>query len=145
MLHRCLFAVAALLALGSRAEPVITEVAWMGSDGSASDEWLEIHNPDAQPVDLADFVIIQGATVRPLSALPVTTLADGAFLVLERQAPATPLEEPFAVAFSFGGGLTNGGQALCLCAAAATTCADASCDVANPDGGAWFAGDNDVP
>lgn len=133
--------VALLSAVPAAANPVITEVAWMGSDGDANDEWIEIFNPGSQPEDLSTYVLIQNTTVRPL---PAQTLNDGAYLVLERQASSTTLETPAAVIFSFGAGLVNGGQPLCLCAAAATSCADASCDVVNT-GSAWFAGDNTAP
>lgn len=148
-MSRSQFHAAALAAFGAAtlgvtpasANPVITEVAWMGSDGDANDEWVEIFNPGSQPEDLSTYALIHNTTVRPL---PAQTLNDGAYLVLERQATSTSLEAPAAVLFSLGSGLVNGGQPLCLCAAAATSCADASCDVVNT-GSAWFAGDNTAP
>lgn len=133
-------AAAALGAASAIARPVITEVGWMGSDASPNDEWVEIFNPDPQPIDTADYVLIEGATAK---ALPAGTIPDQGFLVLERQASSTPLEAPDAQLFAFTSGLTNNGETLCLCPVGTTTC-DASCDVANP-GGAWFAGSNDAP
>lgn len=139
---------ASLLLLGgiaiagpATANPVITEVAWMGSDASANDEWIEIFNPDAQPVDASGFVLIEGGTAK---ALPAVTIPDLGFLVLERQATSTSLEAPVAQPFSFTSGLTNTGEPICLCPSGVTTCDVAQCDVANP-GGAWFAGSNTVP
>lgn len=131
---------AAFVSSAAMANPVITEVAWMGSDASANDEWIEIFNPDAQPIDTADFVLIEGATAKPL---PAGTIPDLGFLILERQPSSTPLEAPLAQPFSFTNGLANTGEVLCLCPAAATSC-DATCDIANP-GGDWFAGSNTVP
>ena len=84
---RALVGVFVGLALPAAAAPVITEVAWMGSTASSSDEWIEIHNPDTQPIPaLSDFVLIQGTTVR---ALPAQTLAEGGFFIIERQDTAT--------------------------------------------------------
>jgi hypothetical protein len=128
-------------AVPARGAPVITEVAWMGSDASANDEWIEIYNPGPGAIEASDFVLIQGATVRPLPSAP---LAEGAFLILERTDVATPLEPPDALLFGFGAGLTNGGQILCLCGAGGATC-DGACDIVNPTGATWFAGSNTVP
>lgn len=141
------FLVAALAGSPAAANPVITEVAWMGSDAPQSgqyEEWVEIYNAGLTPIDTEEYALIQGATVRPL---PVGTLEPGGFLVLERQnyANATPLEPPVAVPFGFGTGLLNAPSAtnpdliLCLCPAGTAVCAVDICDVANLEGG-WPAG-----
>lgn len=135
---------ATCIAVPAGARPVITEVCWMGSNSVTSEEWVEIYNAGDEPIATETFVLLQGATARPL---PAGTLAPGAFLVLERQGndAATPLTPPDAVPFSFGQGLTNGGQVLCLCPTGTTTCDAVTCDVANLAGDAWASGNNTAP
>jgi hypothetical protein len=62
-------------------------------------------------------------------------------LVLERNATATSLGAPDAVLVAFSGGLSNTGELLRLCRGPELV----ECDVANPAGGAWFAGSNNAP
>jgi MYXO-CTERM domain-containing protein len=117
--------------------PVISEVAWMGASASG-DEWVEVTNPsDIAIVDLSAFVLVEGAGQHILPAVP---LAPGAVVVLERSAAATSLAPPEAEIVAFAS-LTNTGEILKICRGADLL----ECDVANPAGGAWFAGSNTAP
>lgn len=129
-----------LLAAPATAAPVISEVLY----GTSANEYVEIYNPGPGPIcDLTAFVLIEGTTPR---ALPAGALPAGGVLILEDTtdaATATSLVPPAAESFVLS--LNNAGEALGLCAAGAATVADASCDVANPGTGDWFAGsDADV-
>jgi MYXO-CTERM domain-containing protein len=135
----------ALACAPTSAAPVITEVAWMGSDAAvagetvANNEWIEIFNPGPGPIcDLSDFALTEGSD--PERRLPAVALAENAVLVLERQPTSTALEPPAAAPFAMI--LGNGGEVLKLCPAGLP--ADPSCDVTHA-GGAWPAGSNTAP
>jgi hypothetical protein len=70
----CLYLLASpfdLVAQGPPANPgdvVINEIAWGGSAASSADEWIELHNTTAQPVDLAGWSLIS------LDGTPVISL-----------------------------------------------------------------------
>lgn len=116
--------------------PAITEVAWMGSESAAGDEWVELYNRGPDDIaDLSRYVLIEGAAER---ALPEVPLPAGAIIVLEANANATSLGPPEAEVISLS--LANGGEALRICPVGAETELD-ECDVANL-GGAWPAGSN---
>jgi hypothetical protein len=124
----------------AHANPVITEVAWAGDPVSnlSTDEWIEIENPDGQPITLSDFTLIGAGTGAAALSLPATDLADGAYFIVENTA-GVPTSDAVHSLVTSSISLTDTGEALCLCASTATSCADPSCDVANI-GGAWFAG-----
>lgn len=117
------------------AQPLITEVAWMGSTADATgDEWLEIYNAgDEDIADLSAYTLTEGTSER---TLPSVSLAAGDVLVLERNGSSTSLSPPSAELLNIS--LNNGGEVLKLC----ETAAPANCDFANPSGGSWFGGNN---
>ncbi len=125
------------------ARPIITEVAWMGSDASSSDEWIEVYNPDADAIcDLSTFVLVGAGSGAANLALPAVGLAAGDFFVVQHTA-GTPVADASHSVVATGLNLTNAGEALRLCPA--DSFADATtCDVVNT-GAAWFAGNNTVP
>jgi hypothetical protein len=49
------FLVLLLIPTSIFAHPVITEVMWMGTDLSTSDEWVEIFNPEITDIDLSNW------------------------------------------------------------------------------------------
>jgi uncharacterized repeat protein (TIGR01451 family) len=115
------------------AEPaiVISEVAWSGTACDAIDEWIELHNNTASPIDL------EGWTLRSSDNSPNLTLqgiipADGFFL-LERQDDDTVSDIPADLVYS--GALNNYGETLQLLDDSA-----AVVDTANADGGIWPGG-----
>ena len=130
------FVLALLVSSSASAQLIISEVAWMGSPSSSSDEWIEIHNPTGAAIDLANFELLQGTSVR---TLPNYSIEAGAFVVVERRDEATSIGAEGAVTLSFGSGLTNGGQVLRLCPLGQSANA-ASCDTASE--GAWPAGNS---
>lgn len=107
----------------------ISEIAWVGSVDSASDEWIELHNAGSTPVDLTGFRILDdGATSYALSGV---VPAHGYF-VLERREEAISTPAGLVIA---GISLGNDGDRLQLQDAAGMTLDDV-----NPSGGAWPAG-----
>jgi hypothetical protein len=87
----CAVAVGLLCSITSsvRAEPpgpvVFSEIMWMGSTASSSDEWVELFNRSRDPVDLSGWVITRlgsdGETVEMLRLDPVSLAAGDVFLV----------------------------------------------------------------
>jgi hypothetical protein len=99
--------------------PVINEVAWAGSAASASDEWIELHNPDPVDVDLSGWTLRFGDTVIHLGRidgntreLRATAIPAGGFFVLERSDDETISDRPAEGIYT--GALSNGGVTLHL-------------------------------
>jgi phosphatidylserine/phosphatidylglycerophosphate/cardiolipin synthase-like enzyme len=89
---------------------VINEIAWMGTTTSSSDEWIELYNNTAGPIDLTDWTLItaDGSIAIVLSgAVPA-----GGYLLLERtnddSVPGVPAD------LIYSGGLGNDGEDLVL-------------------------------
>ncbi len=102
--------------LFASADIAISEVAWMGSDNggtarqNANDEWIELFNNGAEPVDLTGWSLI-AEDGKPSIDLSGTVLPSGFFL-LERSddnsAPGVPADMFYSSA------LENGGEVLVL-------------------------------
>ena len=120
-------------ALGDLAVPaiIISEVAWSGTACSAYDEWIELYNNTASPVELAGWTL-QAGDGTPNIALEGTIPARGFFL-LERQDDNTVSDIPADLIYS--GALSNDGEALRLFDGSALLV-----DTANADGGDWPGG-----
>ena len=80
-----------LVALGASPNVVLNEIAWGGTAAGAQDEWIELRNCGASPVDLAGWVVMIGNALIPLSVAEESTLEvrrstldAGGFLLLER-------------------------------------------------------------
>ena len=104
-----------LLAQPAYANVVINEIAWMGgtqSVGGASDEWIELYNPDATAVDLSGFAIVadDGSPSIPLSG----TIGAFAYVLIERTNDSAVPNVTADIVTSFGNGLSNGGETLRL-------------------------------
>ena len=119
-----------------QAAPIISEVAWMGTQANFRDEWIEIYNPDDTPIQLSEFELRAGSEV---TVLPAIEIQPGAYLVLENAAEATSLTPDAAVEFSIS--LANSGEILRLCPRGRSA-EIALCDVAHDGNGDWPAGDN---
>jgi hypothetical protein len=109
---------------------LINEVAWGGTIADSSDEWIELHNPGPDPIDL------HGWRLTDEGDLQVSlrgTLAPYGFFLLERtdDQPVADL----AADQIYTGGLNNDGESLWLLDPAGTVI-----DSANGDGGGWPAG-----
>ena len=87
----CAIATGLLCSLASsvRAEPpgpvVFSEIMWMGSSASSSDEWIELFNRSAAPIDLSGWVITRlGSDGEPTEMLrlePASMAPSGVFLI----------------------------------------------------------------
>jgi hypothetical protein len=87
----CAIAVGLLCSIAStaRAEPpgpvVLSEIMWMGSSASSSDEWIELFNRSADSVDLTGWVITRlgsdGEATEMLRLEPVSLSAGGVLLI----------------------------------------------------------------
>ncbi len=115
------------------AEPqsiLINEVAWGGTIADSSDEWIELHNPGPDPVDL------HGWRLTDEGDLHVTlqgSIPPYGFFLLERT-DDHPVADVAADQI-YTGGLNNDGELLWL-----LDPAGAVIDSANGDGGGWPAG-----
>lgn len=96
-----------LLAGPVAAGPVISEfmasnaTTLLDQDREASD-WIELHNPDSTPVNLAGWYLTDTASNRTRWQFPAVTLAPGAYLVVfasnkNRRDPAAELHTNFAL------------------------------------------------
>ncbi len=113
---------------------VINEVAWMGTAASDYDEWIELHNTTAQPINLSGWMLTSDDG-SPNIAL-VGTIAAGGYFLLERTDDTTVSDIPADQIYT--GDLVLGGETLRL-----RDDLGAVIDTANGDGGGWPAGTND--
>ena len=72
---------------------VINEIAWMGTDANAADEWIELYNPGATPIDLDGWILRSMTSSTASSPDPNITLrgiiAPGGYFLLERSDSST--------------------------------------------------------
>jgi len=120
-----------VLVVAAPLEVVVSEVAWMGTQASTADEWIELYNPGATAVALTGWVLRWGKRTVNLSGV---IEARGYFL-LERSDDRTVADVDADLVYT--GGLTNAGEVLELLDAQGNPI-----DVVNPDGGPWPAGDS---
>ena len=109
---------------------MINEVAWSGTKASSSDEWIELHNPGAEPIELSGWFLSDGGDIHVSLVGP---LAPGGFFLLERTDDTT-ISDIHADQI-YTGSLSNAGEVLELRAPGG-----ALVDTANGDGGGWPAG-----
>jgi predicted extracellular nuclease len=113
---------------------VVNEVAWMGTDAAAADEWLELYNPTAQPISLANWQLTD--TVGTLYTFgPSDSITAGGYFLLEANESATSVPSNAL----FTGALNNSGETLTLL--------DEQSLVVDqlPFDGGWLAGSNSFP
>lgn len=113
LLALCFFGM--LLASPAYANVLINEIAWMGgtqSVGGASDEWIELYNPDATTVDLSGWAILadDGSPSISLSG----SIGAGAYVLIERTDDNAVPNVSADIITTFGNGLSNGGETLRL-------------------------------
>src|SRR5688572_1971400 len=103
----------ALGALPALGEPILSEVAWMGSVSSSADEFVEIHNPrGGGVVELSEYALVDNQGALPL---PEGTLGPGETLVVEARPEATSLAPPTAVVADLALANGAGTELLLLC------------------------------
>ncbi|HEY9808399.1 MAG TPA: esterase-like activity of phytase family protein, partial [Halomicronema sp.] len=113
---------------------VINEIAWMGTQANATDEWIELFNPTANAINLTGWTIQTGTG----TTITITNgvIAAGGYFLLERTADTTVNSIP--ANFVYTGGLNNTtGTSLILRSSEGTII-----DSANENGGVWPAGSN---
>ncbi|MFW6421988.1 MAG: PQQ-binding-like beta-propeller repeat protein, partial [Candidatus Bipolaricaulota bacterium] len=112
---------------------IISEVAWMGTEASYTEEWIELYNRSDQPIDITDWQLVAKSGT-PSITLQGTIPASGYFL-LERTSDETIPSLPADQIYS--GSLANDGEVLQLINSGGETVDQNSLT----DGG-WPAGSN---
>jgi len=120
-------------------EPLLTvlinEIAWMGTEASAQDEWLELYNNTSSTIDMTGWRLIS-TDGSPNIILPTSTIAANNFYLIERTNDDT-ISDILADYFgSFDYGLSNDGEKIELRDADNNLIDLVDCS----DG--WLAGDN---
>ncbi len=118
----------------SAGDVVINEVAWAGTTAEGTDEWVELYNHSASPVDLAGWTLVS-FDGSPDIVLSGTVPAYGYFL-LERTDDNAVID--VTADQTYTGGLVDTGEILFL-----RDGTGAVVDTANGDGGVWPAGSPD--
>jgi hypothetical protein len=106
---------------------LINEVAWAGTHASANDEWIELHNPGTEEIDLTDWTLTDGGDINLTLA---GTITGHGFFLLERTDDSGVSD--IAADQLYNGVLNNSGEALWLKDPTGTVI-----DSANSDGGGW--------
>lgn len=120
---------------------IISEVGWMGTAASSSDEWIELYNRTAQPINLTNWRLraadgTPDITIR--NCKPVNSncvIPAGGYFLLERTDDDTV--KGVDADMTYSGEMSNSGEALQLRDPAGNLV-----DTANGDGGMWPAGDS---
>ncbi|MEK7066823.1 MAG: lamin tail domain-containing protein [Patescibacteria group bacterium] len=84
---------------------VINEVAWMGTQAQANDEWIELYNKTSQPIDLAGWSLENGNQSLKINLKGV--IQPRSYYLLERTASTTTNQEEDMV---YAGAMPNSGQ-----------------------------------
>lgn len=108
-----------LVSVTTAAQVVISEVAWVGTAASYTDEWIELCNVTSEPIDLAGWTLVFGDVTIHLGAAEGSTSevrnavigADG-FLILERMDDTTISDIEADIIYR--GSLSNTGSDLVL-------------------------------
>jgi len=111
---------------------LINEVAWSGTTADSSDEWIELHNPGPEPIDLRGWRLTDDGDLHVMLS---GTLPPYGFYLLERTTDQTVAD--VAADQIYSGGLNNSGESLWL-----TDPGGGVIDSANADRGGWPAGDD---
>lgn len=92
------------------AELSVTEVAWMGTEASASDEWFELYNDSTEPLSLAGYSMSWGSEGAPRLVNLSGVVSAGGYVLLERTSddsvPTVPAD------FLYTGALSNSGEVI---------------------------------
>ncbi len=104
------FYILLLYPISSNAQIMFSEIAWMGTDVSANDEWIELYNLGETPVDLTGWTVTSNDG--KISITLICTLAPHGVAVLERTDDST-LPDVTAL-LTYTGDLVNGGATLII-------------------------------
>lgn len=91
---------------------LISEIAWMGTSNSSSDEWIELYNDGDESVNLSNWTIenIDGDISIALSGY----LSSKSYYLVERTDDSTVPSITADLVASFGHGISNSGETLIL-------------------------------
>ncbi|MCI2430645.1 lamin tail domain-containing protein, partial [Candidatus Acetothermia bacterium] len=121
----------------SALDVVISEIAWMGTEADANDEWIELYNATNQAISLVSWQLVaaDGIPTITFSSSICSNLVIPAqgFLLLERTDDTTISDVTADCVYS--GALSNSGEALTL-----KDPSNNIIDTANANGGLWPAG-----
>ena len=112
---------------------LINEIAWAGTIASANDEWIELHNPGPDPIDLTGWRLSDSGDI---SFTLSGSLPGYGYFLLERTDDTTVSD--LGADRIYTGSLRNIGEQLELVGPAGEIV-----DTANSAGGGWPAGDSD--
>lgn len=116
----------------SSLDVVVSEIAWMGTTTSSSDEWIELYNNTAVSVSLAGWTLSDGDDI---SITLDGDIPAGSHYLLERtnddSVPGVPNDE------TYSGGMSNTGESLTLRDASSNIIDQVDCSAG------WFAGHNE--
>lgn len=111
---------------------VVNEVAWMGTTASYNDEWIELYNNTASPVDLSGWTLNAGDGTPSISL--TGTIPAGGYYLLERGDDAIPALSADQI---YTGALGNDGEDLVLRDDLSALVDQVDCS------GGWFSGQAD--
>lgn len=94
------------------ANVIFSEIAWMGTTDSSSNEWIELYNNGGESVDLSGWFIKSGDEDISIP-LAGSIIANGYYLI-ERTDDTTVPSETADLIVGFGHGLSNSGETLIL-------------------------------
>jgi len=99
----------------SAGDVVINEIMWMGSDGDANDEWLELRNMTSETIDLTDWTIENAGIGTPgIITLTGTIDPNGFFLISRKAVVDSALADTVIIDQIATLSLANGGEVLTL-------------------------------
>ena len=92
------------------ADIIINEIAWMGTENSANDEWIELYNNSTEQVILYEWKLVatDGSPTITLSGI----ITGGGFFILERSDESTL--PGITADIIYTGSLSNSGEVLQL-------------------------------
>ena len=131
----CFFVFFLLVSASVKAESpsvVINEIAWMGTENSANDEWIELFNNSAKSINLEGWSLVSadGKLKINLSG----KIQANSFLLLERTDDTTLPEIKADIIYK--GSLSNKGKHLKIISSSGKLIDEVNCS------SGWFAGDN---
>jgi hypothetical protein len=109
MKYRFLVLAVFFLPIISHAEVIFSEIAWMGTEDDANNEWIEIYNFSSVPTNLAGWTLTDGGSLN--IALSGTMSPHGVF-VLERTDDSTLPDITADIIYT--GALSNEGRTLTI-------------------------------
>lgn len=116
----------------AESQVVINEIAWMGTENSANDEWIELYNSADQEIDLTEWVL-KAVDGTPEIALTGLIPAQGYFLLERTDDSSVPEITADQI---YTGALANAGENLELYDAENNLIDSVNCS------DEWFAGNN---